>query len=75
MLLSLNVNNFAVFENTTIDFDLGFNVFTGETGSGKSVLIEALNLILAKEHQRQLEMVKSVIEGVFDIEENAMYAL
>ncbi|NLJ57510.1 MAG: DNA repair protein RecN [Tissierellia bacterium] len=74
MLLSLNVSNFAVFENATIDFDLGFNVFTGETGSGKSVLIEALNLILGERASKDLirnGKKSALIEGVFDIEENA----
>ena len=54
MLISLNISNFAVFENETINFENGFNVFTGETGSGKSVLIEALSLILGERSSKDL---------------------
>jgi DNA repair protein RecN (Recombination protein N) len=70
MLLNLSISNFAVFENEYIKFDKGFNVFTGETGSGKSVLIEALSLILGERASKDLirkGKTSAIIEAVFDI--------
>jgi len=69
MLLNLSISNFAVFENESINFDKGFNVFTGETGSGKSVLIEALSLIAGERASKDLIRKgknSAVIEAVFD---------
>lgn len=46
MLLSLHVENLALIKNTTIEFDEGFNVLTGETGAGKSLIMKALKLLI-----------------------------
>lgn len=46
MLESLHIENIAVISKTDIDFSKGFNVLTGETGAGKSILIDSINLIL-----------------------------
>ncbi|MEE0930815.1 MAG: AAA family ATPase, partial [Acutalibacteraceae bacterium] len=46
MLNSLHIENIAVIENTTIDFKDGFNVITGETGAGKSIIIGSINALL-----------------------------
>lgn len=46
MLLQLDIENVAVFEKATIDFESGLNVITGETGAGKSLLINSLNMVL-----------------------------
>ncbi len=46
MLLELNIENFAIIENMKIEFDRGLNVLTGETGSGKSIIIDSLGLVL-----------------------------
>ncbi|MGI5949656.1 DNA repair protein RecN [Peptoniphilus sp.] len=46
MLLELNIENFAIIENMKISFDRGLNVLTGETGSGKSIIIDSLGLVL-----------------------------
>lgn len=73
MLISLNISNFAVFENETISFENGFNVFTGETGSGKSVLIDAISLILGDRASKDLIRKGSksaLIEAIFDISGN-----
>jgi len=73
MLLSLNISNFAVFENVFISFDSGFNVFTGETGSGKTILIEAIRLILGERASKELirkNKNSAYIEGIFDISGN-----
>lgn len=46
MLESLHVHNFALLEDACVDFSSGFNVFTGETGAGKSILIDAFGIVL-----------------------------
>lgn len=46
MLQSLHVHNFALLEDARADFSSGFNVFTGETGAGKSILIDAFGVVL-----------------------------
>lgn len=46
MLEALHVHNFALLEDAQADFTTGFNIFTGETGSGKSILIDAFGLVL-----------------------------
>lgn len=46
MLLELRIENFAIIENMTINFHKGLNVITGETGSGKSIIIDAMGMVL-----------------------------
>ena len=46
MINHISINNFAIIENTEIDFEDGLNIITGETGSGKSIVIEAISLAL-----------------------------
>ena len=48
MLVTLNIQNFALIEQAQLNFQSGFTVITGETGSGKSILLGALNLILGE---------------------------
>lgn len=48
MISSLRIENFALIETALINFNSGFTVITGETGSGKSILLNALNLILGE---------------------------
>lgn len=73
MLLNLNISNFAVFEKESIYFSKGFNVFTGETGAGKSILIEALYMILGERASKDLirkGKKSAFIEAVFEISDN-----
>lgn len=68
MLLSLRIENFAIISSTQVDFSPGFNVLTGETGAGKSILMEALGLILGNRAQKSMirqGSEKSEIEAVF----------
>lgn len=73
MLLELNIKNYALIENETIRFGKKFNIITGETGAGKSILIGALSLILGKRADSQSLFdaeKKCIIEAHFDIEDN-----
>lgn len=54
MLLALHIKNIALIDEMIIHFPSGFNVFTGETGAGKSIIIDALNLILGSRSDKAL---------------------
>lgn len=74
MLTSLHVHNFALLEDARVEFLPGFNVFTGETGAGKSILIDAFGLVLGG--RGSAEFVRHGADGlwvqaVFDIADNA----
>lgn len=71
MLLQLNIKNFALIEKLTISFELGFNVFSGETGAGKSILIDAINFVLGGKFNKDLIRTgesKTFVEAIFTIE-------
>lgn len=68
MLLSLTVKNFAIIDNISIDFNKGMTVLTGETGAGKSLIIDAIGLLFGDRASNELVRYgenKAVIEGVF----------
>ncbi len=69
MLRELRIKNLAVIEEVTVSFALGLNVLTGETGAGKSILLDALLLLSGA--RAQLDLIRSeadaaVVEAVFD---------
>ncbi|MCD3296622.1 AAA family ATPase, partial [Clostridium botulinum] len=71
MLLQLNIKNFALIEELTINFEKGFNVLTGETGAGKSILIDAINYVLGGKFNKGLIRTgenRTFVEAIFDIE-------
>ena len=73
MLLSLQIKDYALIENINVEFGKGLNIITGETGAGKSILIDALGLILG--NRAVTEVVrkgaqKSIIEGIFNVHNN-----
>ena len=75
MLLSLNINNYAIIDKLSIDFDEGLNIITGETGAGKSIIIGALSLVLG-EHAK-LENIrtgqdKANIQALFTVDDNSL---
>ncbi|PWH86328.1 DNA repair protein RecN [Brumimicrobium oceani] len=73
MLKRLSVKNFALIENAQLDFKSGFAVITGETGSGKSILLGALKLILGERADYSVirnEEKKTIVEAVFNIDES-----
>ena len=73
MLLNLNIKNLAVFEDVSIEFSEGFNLITGETGAGKSILIEALFLLVGARARKELirkDKKSAYISAAFDISNN-----
>jgi len=70
MLEYLRIRDFAIIEDVQLSFDRGFNVLTGETGAGKSIIIGALNAVLGErvssENVRQ-GSDRAVVEAVFDV--------
>ena len=79
MISQLYIENSAVIEKTTVDFTKGFNVFTGETGAGKSILIDAINAVMgerfAKELIRNGETKASVTATFCELSQQAKEAL
>lgn len=70
MLSSIVVQNFALIDRLTLNFNKGFTVITGETGSGKSILLGALNLILGERADYSVirdKSIKTIVEANFDI--------
>jgi len=73
MLKSITIQNYAIIDSLTIDFNEGFNVFTGETGAGKSIIIGALTML--SKGRSDTDIIKNgkdkaIIEGVFDLNNN-----
>src|SRR5216117_1463168 len=69
MLTTLRIKNLALVADLTLELQPGYNVITGETGAGKSILIGALNLILGEHADRTLIRSGSdacAVEAVFD---------
>ena len=54
MLIGLKIENIAVIESAELEFDSGLNVMTGETGAGKSIVIDAINAVLGERTSREL---------------------
>lgn len=73
MLKLLSIKDFALIDNININFDKGLNIITGETGAGKSIILDALGLILGDRATTDLIRKganKTVIEATFDISGN-----
>lgn len=74
MLIELSIRNFAIIEEAQIRFDPGLNVLTGETGAGKSILIDALGAVLGE--RTSADMVRTgasgaAIDATFDLDKMA----
>lgn len=73
MLKSLEIKDYALIDHTEIGFGRGLNIITGETGAGKSILIDAMSLLLGE--RASVEVIrkgaqKAFVEGFFDVELN-----
>lgn len=71
MLLNLHVKNFALIDECEVDFNKGLNILTGETGAGKSIIIDSINYALGAKVPKDVirhEDEPALIELIFDIE-------
>ncbi|MEI6472646.1 MAG: AAA family ATPase, partial [Holophagaceae bacterium] len=73
MLSSLRIQNLALVEDLSLDWSPGFTVLTGETGAGKSLLVDALSLLVGARgdtdlvrHGADRALVEAVVEGPFE---------
>lgn len=72
MLLELSIANLAIIESLHIEFGEGLNILTGETGTGKSIIIDAVSLLLGARASSEMVRTgcdKAVVEGVFALSE------
>ncbi len=70
MLTDLNIRNFAIIDNLHVAFGPGLNILTGETGAGKSIIIDAVNLLLGMRASAELIRTgeeEATVEAVFDL--------
>ena len=70
MLVRMGIKNFALIEHMQLEFAKGITIFTGETGSGKSILMDAFSILLGERASSEFirhEKDSFLIEGVFDI--------
>jgi DNA repair protein RecN (Recombination protein N) len=73
MLITLYIKNYALIEELNVGFERGLNIITGETGAGKSIIIDALSLVLGERSDSDAVRKgteRAVIEGVFNVEGN-----
>ena len=73
MIKSLHISDYALLKNVSIDFTDGFTVVSGETGAGKSIMLDALSLLLGKRVERfstEENTPKSIIEGIFKVDKS-----
>ena len=78
MLIELRLENYAVIDNLVVEFGTGLNLLTGETGAGKSILIDALALLLGEKASTDVIRVgadRAVISAVFEADGGAAKAL
>ncbi|MBA1337030.1 MAG: DNA repair protein RecN [Firmicutes bacterium] len=69
MLLELNISNFALIDNIKVSLEEGLNVLTGETGAGKSIIIDAVNIVLGERADTEIIRTgaeRAMVEALFD---------
>ena len=74
MLLEISIKNFAIIEEISLHFDQGMTVLTGETGAGKSIIIDAMNMMLGSRATTDVirhGATKAEIEGLFSLENSS----
>jgi DNA repair protein RecN (Recombination protein N) len=78
MLIHLAIENYALIDHLDIDFYKGFTAITGETGAGKSILMDALDLVLGKRADTQVLLDpkrKCIVEATFSVENYGLQSI
>lgn len=73
MLKSLLIKNYAIIEEIQVDFESGLNILTGETGAGKSIIVDALGLLLGERASSEVirkGAEKAIVEGILGVSGN-----
>ncbi|MBM4169380.1 MAG: DNA repair protein RecN [Ignavibacteria bacterium] len=73
MLKSLLIKNYAIIDSIEVEFESGLNILTGETGAGKSIIVDALGLLLGERASTDVvrkEAEKAVVEGILRVAGN-----
>jgi len=73
MLRSLYIKNYALIEEFTVQFDRGLNIITGETGAGKSIILDAFSLLIGERASSEMirtGAVKAIVEAEFDLHDS-----
>ena len=73
MLSELSIFNFALIDSLNIEFNKGLNILTGETGAGKSIIIDALGLVLGQRSNREnirQGQDRMIVEALFNVTKN-----
>ncbi|WP_300384426.1 DNA repair protein RecN [Clostridium sp.] len=78
MLLQLNIKNFALIQELSVEFGKGFNILSGETGAGKSILIDTIDYVLGGKFSKDLIRYgenKTYVEAIFSVENEKIYEI
>ena len=78
MLDFLHIENIAVIKKLDIDFNSGFNVLTGETGAGKSIIIDSINILLGAKASKDMirhDETRAVVSACFSSVNDSVYEL
>src|SRR5215467_10132776 len=78
VLVELRLENYAVIDNVAVEFGPGLNLLTGETGAGKSILIDALSLLLGEKASGDIIRAgteRAVVSAVFEAEDAQQQAI
>ncbi|KRQ86820.1 DNA repair protein RecN [Caloramator mitchellensis] len=78
MLLELHIKNFALIDAVDLDFSEGLNILTGETGAGKSILIDSINFLLGEKIGKDVIRKScdfTFVEGVFEIKSEQLKSI
>ncbi|MCX8057264.1 MAG: DNA repair protein RecN [Ignavibacteria bacterium] len=73
MIKTLTIKDYILIDKITVHFDSGLNIITGETGVGKSIIIDAMNLLIGEKASTDLIRTgaeKAIVEGIFDVSDN-----
>ena len=64
MLIELNIKNFALIQELSVEFGAGFNILSGETGAGKSILIDTIDYVLGGKFSK--DQIRDLVNNIWD---------